>query len=392
MVESDRQPLGVLRPQVLEEDLGLRPGVDEDERRPRPADQLHHRRRRIGRRLPGPGRRLLGGEHGHVGLRPRIGEEHPRPLPEPGREPGRVLDRRRQPDPPHPRRDPVQPREPEHQLVAALALGERMDLVDDHPRHAAEDPRRLLVGQHQCQRLGRRQQDVRRIDPLPRPLRRAGVPGAVLDPDRQPHLRERGPEVPPDVGGERLQRRDVDRVQPRPRRRPERDQARQEAGERLAPAGRRDEQRRGVARPFEQRQLVGMRLPAAADEPAGERLGQRGPGIGEHRGNKWRRSVPRSRSAATTGAGLRPASPAPRESRPSSRPSGRTVGQAPCAEAGRGAPSTVGFDPDAAARRTRPPVAPKACLRHDGGAATAGFVDGEVRQAETYPQETRRGA
>jgi hypothetical protein len=55
------------------------------------------------------------------------------------------------------------------------------------------------------------------------------------------------------------------------------DQARQEAGQGLAAAGRRDEQ--GVAAfagKVEELELVGMRAPAARGEPAGERLRQPG--------------------------------------------------------------------------------------------------------------------
>ena len=53
------------------------------------------------------------------------------------------------------------------------------------------------------------------------------------------------------------------------------DQARQEAGKRLAAAGRRDQQRvAALARQVEQLKLVGVRAPAARGEPAGERLGQ----------------------------------------------------------------------------------------------------------------------
>jgi hypothetical protein len=52
------------------------------------------------------------------------------------------------------------------------------------------------------------------------------------------------------------------------------DQARQEAGERLAAAGRGDEQRvAALARQVEKPKLVGVRAPAARGEPAGERLG-----------------------------------------------------------------------------------------------------------------------
>ena len=54
------------------------------------------------------------------------------------------------------------------------------------------------------------------------------------------------------------------------------DQAREEARQRLAAAGRGDEQRRRVGGAGEQRELVRVRLPAAAGEPAGEGLGQGG--------------------------------------------------------------------------------------------------------------------
>src|SRR5262249_30545487 len=77
-----------------------------------------------------------------------------------------------------------------------------------------------------------------------------------------------------DVGGERLQRRDVDGVEAGAGRGTELDQARQEAGKGLAAAGRGDEQGRRVARPLDQGELVGVRRPAPPGEPAGEGLGQ----------------------------------------------------------------------------------------------------------------------
>ncbi len=46
-------------------------------------------------------------------------------------------------------REGLQPGEAEHQLVAALGFGQRVDLVDDHPGEAGEDARRLLVGEQQ---------------------------------------------------------------------------------------------------------------------------------------------------------------------------------------------------------------------------------------------------
>jgi hypothetical protein len=134
-----------------------------------------------------------------------------------------------------------QAREAQHQLVAALVLGQGVQLVQDHPAEAAEDLRRLLVGEHQGQRLGRRQQDMRRVGALAGALGRAGVAGPVLDPDLQTQIGYRPGEVTGDVRRQRLQGRDVERMQPR-RRIHQIDEAGQEARQRLAPAGRRDQQ------------------------------------------------------------------------------------------------------------------------------------------------------
>ena len=54
----------------------------------------------------------------------------------------------------------------------------------------------------------------RRIAALALALRGRRVAGARLDADRQPHLRNRRFEIARDVDGERLERRDVERVQP----------------------------------------------------------------------------------------------------------------------------------------------------------------------------------
>ncbi len=91
----------------------------------------------------------------------------------------------------------------------------------------------------------------------------------------RPHLGDRGAEVAADVGGQRLQRRDVEGVQPRRRGGAERDQARQEARQRLAAAGRGDQQRRRIAGAVDEVELVGVRCPAPAREPGVERGRQR---------------------------------------------------------------------------------------------------------------------
>src|SRR5581483_11844672 len=75
----------------------------------------------------------------------------------------------------------------------------------------------------------------------------------------------------------RLEGRDVERVQRLARLLGQRDQAGQESRQRLAAAGRRDQQRRatGACR-GEHGELVGVRLPAAPREPVREARRQRG--------------------------------------------------------------------------------------------------------------------
>ena len=89
--------------------------------------------------------------------------------------------RRRQPDPlelvPG---GLVEPLERQRQVRAALGRGDRVDLVDDAPARAVEQ---LLGagGQHQVERLGRRDQDVRRLAQHRLALALGRVPGAHRD-------------------------------------------------------------------------------------------------------------------------------------------------------------------------------------------------------------------
>ena len=174
-----------------------------------------------------------------------------------------------------------------------------MQLVEDHALERAEQIRRVGGGEQQRQLLRRGQQNIRRIAALALALRGRRVAGAGLDADRQTHLGDRRFEVARDVDGERLERRDVERVQPAfaaqvaaggervffflRRRSWERlmpalaqlHQARQESGQRLAAAGRRDQQHRAAgARLRQQFELMRARRPAAAGEPAREEFRQ----------------------------------------------------------------------------------------------------------------------
>jgi hypothetical protein len=116
-----------------------------------------------------------------------------------------------------------------------------VNLVDDHGLDPAE---RLagLRGQHQEERLRRRDQDVGRLlEQLP-PLLLGRVARAHADTEVGFDPRERTAQVPLDVVVERLQRRDVEQAQARAWRPVEPVDPVQEGGERLAGARRRLDQ------------------------------------------------------------------------------------------------------------------------------------------------------
>ena len=164
--------------------------------------------------------------------------------------------------------------------IAALGRGQRVHLVEDDGIEIGEQVGAVGVAEQQRQLLGRRHQDVGGNAALPGAARHRGVAGARLGADRQLHLVDRRHEVAGDVDGQRLQRRDIERVQAAPavgaRALRQADEGRQEAGQRLARPGRRDQQGRApLPRRFEQRQLMRPRRPSARREPSGERLGQR---------------------------------------------------------------------------------------------------------------------
>ena len=136
-----------------------------------------------------------------------------------------------------------QPLERERQVRAALGLRDGVDLVDDHLLDAVEDLRRL-AGQHQVQRLGRGDEDVRRVADHVAPVLLRRVAGAQADLDVGADAAQRRAQVLLDVVGERLQRRHVD--EPRAvggRLGDEAVERPQEGGQRLARAGGRRDQR-----------------------------------------------------------------------------------------------------------------------------------------------------
>ena len=115
VVDADRQPLLVLVPQLLEDQLGEPARVAEDERRLVLLDQPHHVGDRVVARMAAPRDLVLGDQDRQVGLGAGIADDEVDQIHVGiGREPRAVgvgvADRRRQPDPAKPRRERLQPR------------------------------------------------------------------------------------------------------------------------------------------------------------------------------------------------------------------------------------------------------------------------------------------
>ncbi len=116
------------------------------------------------------------------------------------------------------RAERFQPFQRERQVRAALGARDRVDLVDDDDLDATE---RLAgrAGEHQIQRLGRRDQDVRWVPGDLTPVLGGRVTGPARDADpwnglakplgRHRDPGQRRPQVPLDVVGQRLEWRDV---------------------------------------------------------------------------------------------------------------------------------------------------------------------------------------
>ena len=164
----------------------------------------------------------------------------------------------------------LQPRQRQHQLVAAFAFGQSVNLVHHHPLHTLEHARRVFVAGEQRQRLRGRQKNMWRIGALPFLDVLRGVTGAILDPDRQTGLVNRGAQVALDVCGQCLERADVKRVQPVARRLGQLCERRQEPGQRLATPGRRDQQKAWIVGAVQHVLLMRMDGPPTRVEPRGK--------------------------------------------------------------------------------------------------------------------------
>ena len=101
-------------------------------------------------------------------------------------------------------------------MRAALGARDRVHLVEDQGLDAAQRLARLR-GEHQVQRLGRRDQDVGRLLQELAPFLLRGVAGANRNPQVRLEACERAAQVALDVVVQRLQRGDVEHAQALPR-------------------------------------------------------------------------------------------------------------------------------------------------------------------------------
>ncbi len=183
-------------------------------------------------------------------------------------------------------------------------------------RRVANRAARVGQGEHHGEALGRGEQHLRRTLALAAAAVGGRVAGAGLDGDRQAHLGHGREQVAGDVGGERLQRADVERVQAGGRGLRQRDQAGEKAGERLAAAGGGDQERALAGRGGgEDGELVRTRGPAAGGEPGGEgfrdcsghrtQMARRGGGVNRPGGarGRGRRRAGQGRPGRSRGAG-----------------------------------------------------------------------------------------
>ncbi len=277
-MHADRQLQFVDLPELLEDELGEPAGVAEDDRGAMRLDLGHHLRHRIDARMARPGHASFGEQDGDVGIGAFLALHQGHGIDVAmRREPGAIAvgvgHRRRQRYPAHSGCEPLEPRHRQRQQIAALAGGEGVDLVDHHRLQPREHIEAVFVGKQQAQRLGRGEQYLGRPRALADLALMGRVAGPGLDADRKAHLLDRREQIALDVDRERLERRDVERVEALARSLDQLGQGRQEAGERLARAGGGDEQcvLAGV-RGVEHIELVLPGAPAATREPIGKDL------------------------------------------------------------------------------------------------------------------------
>ena len=209
VVQGDGQAVVVQLPELLEGELCLEAGVDEDQGRPRRSDGLVDLGHGVLGGMPRPGRTAIGQQQVHLGRgagRAADQVHGPVATAHPPADDVRVVHRRRQADAPQPRRQGRQAGEAQGQEVSALGGVQGVDFVDDDAGKVLEIEARAFPGAEQGQLLGGGQQDVGGPHLLPLAAGDPGVPRPALGGDVQPHLPDRSGEVALDVHGQGLER------------------------------------------------------------------------------------------------------------------------------------------------------------------------------------------
>ena len=169
VVDADGQAVLVGEPEVVEEDLGLRAGVVEDERGAVATDLVEHGGDGIGGAAAGPGRAFLCFQHGDIRFGAGVGLQDVAGVGVAGEEAGDgggVFDGGGEANAAEAGAEGLEAGEGEHELVAAFRLGEGVDFVDDHAFEAGEGSVGVLVGGEEGQAFRRGEQDVGRVGAL----------------------------------------------------------------------------------------------------------------------------------------------------------------------------------------------------------------------------------
>src|SRR5690606_25965039 len=147
---------------------------------------------------------------------------------------------------------------------------------------ARKEALRILGGQKQCQLLGRGEQDIRRVQLLALALVRGRIAGACFDVDVEANPLDRLAEIALNINGERLEGRNVERMNTAIRLAgltlwPHRKvgQRGKKAGQGLSRSGWCNQQDRfSRLCLIKQLKLVRSRAPASLDKPARETIGK----------------------------------------------------------------------------------------------------------------------
>ena len=281
------EPVGSRAQQRLMPELGLRPGVGEQQRGLGGFERGDHRLDQARAQMPGPGKALdgLGNERLDPGLgwnqaanraRRQAAGQRIRRLVEIGQ-------RGRQPPGAQRRPQPPQTRKRQLQLHPALGREQLMPFVDDHGFQGSEQLFVLGIGQQQAQTFRRGDQCTRQLLALTRLDMALGIAGAPLHGPVQPQFGGTGFQMRRGIGGQRPQRRDPEHGQARRGvdvigcREPVIERAKP-GGQRLAGAGRRMDQARFAVRVGRPGLALEVEdLPVARGEPVFDSGGGRRP-------------------------------------------------------------------------------------------------------------------